>query len=151
VQFPERQRREGVAAFREKRLDIKTSRIDARIVSAYSRTGAMATAVDSRIPEFVSRRLAEIEAVCRSRHVTRLELFGSAVTDNFDPARSDLDFVVEFDFSAENVNWLNVYFEFKESLETLFDRSVDLVSYRSVRCSRLRANIDEHRSLLYAA
>jgi predicted nucleotidyltransferase len=111
----------------------------------------MATAVDSRIPEFVSRRLAEIEAVCRSHYVTRLELFGSAVTDDFDPARRDLDFVVEFDFSAENVNWLNVYFEFKESLETLFDRSVDLVSYRSVRSPRLRANIDEHRSLLYAA
>ena len=111
----------------------------------------MATAVYNRIPEFVSRRMAEIEAACRSHHVTRLELFGSAVTGDFVPARSDLDFLVEFDFSAENVNWLNDYFEFKESLEALFGRSVDLISYRSVRSPRLRANIDEQRSLLYAA
>ena len=136
---------------RSARQDIKASRIDTRLVTAYARTGAMGIEVDSRIPEFLSRRLAEIEAVCRSHHVFLLQLFGSAVTDDFDPARSDLDFLVEFDFSAKNVNWLNVYFEFKESLEALFGRSVDLVSYRSVRSSRVRANIDEQRSLLYTA
>ena len=59
--------------------------------------------------------------------------------------------MVEFDFSAEDVNWLNVFFDLKESLEALFGRSVDLVSYRSVRSPRLRANIDEQRRLLYAA
>jgi predicted nucleotidyltransferase len=73
------------------------------------------------------------------------------MTESFDPDRSDLDFLVEFNFSAENVNWLKVYFELKESLEALFGRSVDLVSYRSIRSPRLRANIDEQRRLLYAA
>jgi predicted nucleotidyltransferase len=83
--------------------------------------------------------------------VTRLELFGSAVTDDFDPARSDLDFLVEFDFSAEKVNWLNVYFEFKESLEALFGRSVDLLSFRSMENPYLIASVERQRTSLYAA
>jgi hypothetical protein len=35
------------------------------------------------------------ELVCRRRGVRRLELFGSAVREDFGP-RSDLDFIVEF-------------------------------------------------------
>ena len=34
--------------------------------------------------------------LCRRFGVRRLELFGSAATDAFDPSRSDLDFLVEF-------------------------------------------------------
>jgi predicted nucleotidyltransferase len=84
--------------------------------------------------------------------VCRLELFGSAVTEAFDPDRSDLDFLVEFDFTAEpDGSWLEIYFDFKEALEDLFGRSVDLVSYRSVRNPYLIASIDAQRSLLYAA
>lgn len=35
--------------------------------------------------------------VCRRFHVRELDLFGSAVDGRFDPARSDLDFLVAFD------------------------------------------------------
>jgi predicted nucleotidyltransferase len=104
-----------------------------------------------QIPAFITQRHDDIAQICRTNFVTRFELFGSAMTESFDPDRSDLDFLVEFNFSAENVNWLKVYFELKESLEALFGRSVDLVSYRSIRSPRLRANIDEQRRLLYAA
>lgn len=41
--------------------------------------------------------LAEIPDLCRRYGVARLELFGSAAGDAFDPQRSDLDFLVEFD------------------------------------------------------
>ena len=33
---------------------------------------------------------------CRQRGIRRLSLFGSAVRDDFDPARSDVDVLVEF-------------------------------------------------------
>lgn len=36
----------------------------------------------------------EIEALCKSHGVRRLELFGSATTGAFDSARSDLAFIV---------------------------------------------------------
>lgn len=39
----------------------------------------------------VERNRAAIEELCRRYHVKRLELFGSAATDAFDQAASDLD------------------------------------------------------------
>ncbi len=39
----------------------------------------------------------ELRALCRRFHVRRLDGFGSAARGDFDPAQSDLDFLVEFD------------------------------------------------------
>jgi len=38
----------------------------------------------------------ELERLCRRRGVQRIELFGSATGPDFDPAHSDLDFLVTF-------------------------------------------------------
>ena len=38
----------------------------------------------------------ELRDLCRRFHVRRLEVFGSAARGDFDPARSDIDFLVEF-------------------------------------------------------
>ncbi len=48
----------------------------------------------------ISSHREELEEVCRRFHVRRLDLFGSAASDDFDPAGSDLDFLVEFDPEA---------------------------------------------------
>ena len=37
-----------------------------------------------------------LRALCLRYRVRRLDLFGSAVTDRFDPLRSDVDMLVEF-------------------------------------------------------
>ncbi|MBI3376332.1 MAG: nucleotidyltransferase domain-containing protein [Betaproteobacteria bacterium] len=68
----------------------------------------------------------EIARLCVQFDVRRLELFGSASAGAFDPARSDLDFLVEFD-PAQGMTPFEQYFGFKESLETLFGRAADLV------------------------
>jgi predicted nucleotidyltransferase len=39
----------------------------------------------------------ELAEICSRYAVRKLELFGSATTDRFDPAASDLDFLVEFE------------------------------------------------------
>jgi hypothetical protein len=44
----------------------------------------------------IEEHLAEIGLLCREFGVMRLELFGSAATEAFDPARSDIDFIVEY-------------------------------------------------------
>lgn len=69
---------------------------------------------------------SELPALCRRFGVRRLDLFGSAATGSFDAARSDLDFVVEFD--ADVAHLFDRYFGLKESLEALYGRPVDLVS-----------------------
>ena len=55
----------------------------------------------------------ETARLCRRYGVRRLELFGSAATEKFDPARSDLDFILEFDSSQTDL--FNRYFGLKES------------------------------------
>ncbi|MEM9753743.1 MAG: nucleotidyltransferase domain-containing protein [Planctomycetota bacterium] len=38
-----------------------------------------------------------IERLCRDYGIAKLELFGSAAAGDFDPRRSDVDFLVTFD------------------------------------------------------
>ncbi len=66
-----------------------------------------------------------IAAVCRARGVSRLRLFGSALTERFDPDHSDVDFLVDFGPGATDL--FDAYFGLKENLERLLGRSVDLV------------------------
>ena len=98
----------------------------------------------------IATRIAEVEAACRRRSVRRLELFGSAVRDDFDETTSDLDFLVEFDAATE-LPALERYFGLKEDLEALFGRPVDLIMPRAVRNPYVRAEIERDRQLLYAA
>lgn len=101
------------------------------------------------LPLIESKR-SEVEAACRRRAVRQLELFGSAARDDFDPASSDLDFLVEFDAST-TLPALDQYFGLKEELEALFGRPVDLIMPRAVRNPYVRAEIERDRLLLYAA
>ena len=52
------------------------------------------------IPLIEKKRLA-VEELCRKYRVTRLEVFGSAVGESFDPERSDIDFLVEFQSGSD--------------------------------------------------
>ena len=44
----------------------------------------------------ISNARADLQELCQRFRVERLELFGSATRDDFDPDRSDFDFLVEF-------------------------------------------------------
>ena len=46
--------------------------------------------------DLLNSNIAEIRALCDHHRVRALHLFGSATTDHFDPAQSDIDFLVEF-------------------------------------------------------
>jgi predicted nucleotidyltransferase len=99
---------------------------------------------------FVEQQLSEIAELCRRFHVRRLDLFGSAAADDFDPERSDVDLLVEFEPEAPG-RALERYFGFKEALEALFDRPVDLVTRASVKNPYLRRSIEEFHETLFAA
>lgn len=64
--------------------------------------------------------------------VKRLEVFGSAARNDFDPATSDLDFLVECADSGY-IGAFDRYVGVKEGLEQLFKRSVDLVEMRAIK------------------
>ena len=97
----------------------------------------------------IESKRQEVAELCRSSGVKRLEVFGSAVRDDFDPARSDIDFLVEFDDSVPKT--LSGYFDLKEALEALFGRPVDLVMPAAVRNPYVLASINRDRQCFYVA
>ncbi|MFN3256757.1 MAG: nucleotidyltransferase family protein [Ilumatobacter sp.] len=90
-----------------------------------------------------------IDAVCRRRHVRRLAVFGSAVTGEFDPGRSDADFLVEFDETSTTL--LEDYFGLKEDLELLLGAPVDLVAPRALDNPYFARSVETSLRELYAA
>ena len=93
--------------------------------------------------------VTEIPELCRRYGVARLELFGSATTDAFDPERSDLDFLVDFDESPANL--FHRYFGLKESLEALYERRIDLVMITALQNPYFIASVNKTRQVVYAA
>lgn len=80
--------------------------------------------------------------------VTRLRVFGSALTDRFKPDSSDIDFLVDF---AEDVDDpFDSYFGLKEDLEALFGRPVDLVMTSAIRNPHFRSAVEQQAREIYA-
>jgi uncharacterized protein len=98
----------------------------------------------------ISLHREELRQLCRRFHVRRLDVFGSAVRGDFDPARSDLDFLVEFQHLPPGA-YADAFFGLKEALEQLLGRPVDLVAAAAIRNPYFRESVERTRSLLYAA
>jgi predicted nucleotidyltransferase len=80
--------------------------------------------------------LPEIRALCRQHGVKRLELFGSAARGDFDPARSDVDLLLEWDNGAAG-SLPGRWWALEEGLRRLLGRKVDLVTVGAIRNRRL--------------
>ncbi len=98
----------------------------------------------------IAQHHAGISAICQRYRIRRLEVFGSAArADDFDPGRSDADFLVEF--ASDVQPGLGTFFGAKAALETLLGRGVDLVEPGAVRNPYVLASINHHREVVYAA
>jgi predicted nucleotidyltransferase len=80
----------------------------------------------------IAEKREDLAALCRRFGVTRLDLFGSAARGT-DSAASDVDFLVAF---GAQKNDLDGFLDFKEALEALLARRVDLVDRTAVEASR---------------
>jgi uncharacterized protein len=95
----------------------------------------------------VDTRRDEIVALCRRHGVRRLELFGSAARGDWDPATSDVDFILEMD--RDQAGLADRYLGFTGDLERLLGRPVDFVSDRKRSNPYLWASIDRNREIIY--
>lgn len=86
---------------------------------------------------------------CKRYDVARRDLSGSASRSDFDPATSDLDFVVSFS-SRTPSQLFDRYFGLKEDLERLFGREVELLMADAMKYPRLIKNVSESRVPLCA-
>ena len=91
-----------------------------------------------------------IAALCAKHGVARLDVFGSALGEDFRPGESDVDLLVEFgpmDGYAKAV----AYFDLLDELEELLGVEVDLVMTGAVKNRYIARDIERTRRLLYAA
>jgi predicted nucleotidyltransferase len=98
----------------------------------------------------IERNLEEIIRLCRRYKVRRLAVFGSILRGDFDPLRSDADFLVEFDAVPVALRMQN-YFALREALASLLSRSVDLVEDGAIRNPYILQSVAEQQRVLYAA
>ena len=99
--------------------------------------------------EIIDKHIDQVAALCRQTGARRLRLFGSAIREDFEPASSDLDFLVEFDALAP-AKYADSYFALKEGLEMLFGRKVDLVTAGSIKNPYFRERVEAESQTLYA-
>lgn len=90
-----------------------------------------------------------IARACRRYGVRRLRVFGSALTDRFDPETSDIDFLVDFVPRAERPP--HAYFGLKTELERILGRNVDLVAAGAVSNPYFARSMLAHAEDVYAA
>jgi uncharacterized protein len=98
----------------------------------------------------IEERRSEIADICRRFGVRRLAVFGSAARgEDFDPERSDVDFLVAFEPTASLS--LGEFFALRDALAAAVGRPVDLVVEGSVRNPFIRAGIERSLEALYGS
>ncbi len=91
---------------------------------------------------------SQIADICRRFGVSRLAVFGSAARgEDFDTARSDVDFLVAYE-PAANAG-LGDYFALRDELAAAEGRPIDLVVEGSVRNPFVRAGIERSAETVY--
>ena len=95
----------------------------------------------------IDRNIDQINKLCKHHKVRELYLFGSVLTEKFND-ESDIDFLVEFSL-VDIQEYFNNYMDFKEKLEALLKRPIDLVENQAVRNPIFRRVIDRDKKLIY--
>lgn len=88
-----------------------------------------------------------IVRLCQKFGVEQLDIFGSATRPDYNPERSDVDFLVNFHSGMAD---LDNYLALAGGLESLIGRPVDLVIRRAIRNPYFRESVEATRQLVYA-
>ena len=95
----------------------------------------------------INQNIDSIRKLCQSHRVKSLYAFGSVLTDKFSE-KSDVDLIVDFD-NIDLLDYADNYFDFKYSLESAFNRPVDLLEEKAIRNPYFRKSIEKQKTLIY--
>lgn len=101
--------------------------------------------------DLIKNNINDLKIICENHKVRSLYLFGSAAKNEFNPKKSDLDFVVEFNKNIDPIDFADNFFSLLDALKDLFKTEVDLLSYRALKNQIIKAEIDKSKVQLYAA
>ncbi len=100
--------------------------------------------------ELIANRSAELTELCRTHGVRTLEIFGSAANGAFDPATSDLDFLVDFEPVLPGQH-SGSYFDLWFALEDLFARKVDFVESAAISNPYFLRTVSKSRPMVFTS
>jgi hypothetical protein len=89
----------------------------------------------------------EIIKLCETHQVKSLYAFGSVLTDHFNE-ESDIDLVVDF-LNIAVEDYADNYFDFKFSLQDIFNRPIDLLEEKAIKNPYFKQSVNQKRKLVY--
>ncbi len=96
----------------------------------------------------IAQHTDELAELCRRHHVKRLEVFGSAAVGDFNPEKSDIDFLVDYHLLPPGKH-ADAYFGLFNDLQSIFGRSIDLVEDKAIENPYFRQSVDATRETVY--
>jgi uncharacterized protein len=97
----------------------------------------------------LAKNMAEIRRLCERFEVVKLELFGSATGSDFDPNRSDFDFIATFADKRPGSRYGFRFLEFEEQLGKILDRPVDVIGDQPFSNPYFARTVNESRQTIY--
>jgi predicted nucleotidyltransferase len=91
-----------------------------------------------------------IVQACSRHNVAHLDVFGSALRDDFRPGESDVDLLVEFHI-MDPFALADAYFGLLDELRSVLGPNIDLVMADALKNRYIAANIQRTKQPLYAA
>jgi predicted nucleotidyltransferase len=100
------------------------------------------------IKDEILKQVTDFRLLCQKHKVKYLYAFGSSTTDLFDFNKSDIDLLVEIDYT-DPIERGEQLISLWDTFELFFHRKVDLLTDSSIRNPYLRKNIDSTKILIY--
>jgi len=95
-------------------------------------------------------KMDAIRQSCKNYNVVRLDIFGSALREDFEPDRSDIDLLVDFG-PMPPFDKPDAYFGLLNELRNILGTEVDLVMVGALKNRYIRDDINRTKQQLYAA
>ena len=100
------------------------------------------------IRDDIKRRITDFKDLCVNHQVKSLYVFGSSITEKFDPIKSDIDLLVEIE-NPDPLERGEKLLDLWDKFESFFNRKIDLLTESSIRNPILKRNIDQTKVLIY--
>jgi uncharacterized protein len=90
----------------------------------------------------------EFVILCKAHRVKSMYAFGSSVTEDFDPVKSDIDVIVDLDIE-DPIEYGELLISLWDQLEIFFQRRVDLLTEDSIHNPYLKKSIESSKKMIY--
>ncbi len=97
--------------------------------------------------KLIDKHMEKLKELCHKYKVSKLYVFGSFVKGNF-TNKSDIDLIVLFE-DVKLEDYADNYFDFKYSLEDIFNRKVDLLEEKAIKNPFFKKSIEKTKRLIY--